>query len=214
MHPIRILIVDDHAVVRKGLVMVLRLEPDFEIVGEAGTGQEAITLAEHLDPDIILLDRMMPGMDGKAVAETLRNHGCRARIMILTGTELDQTVLDLLSVGVEGYVLKEIEPSELKAAIRTLASGEPYLDPGVTRLLLRSVSQSIEPSTQGNLTPRELEILQQLASPATYREIAIHLSISEETVRSHVKSILRKLKQTDRMQAVFEAIRLRLIDPF
>ncbi|HLF90182.1 MAG TPA: response regulator transcription factor [Anaerolineales bacterium] len=212
MPPIRILIVDDHAVVRKGLAMVLRLEPDFQIVGEAGNGQEALTLAEHMDPDIILLDRMMPGMDGKAVAQALRDRASRARILILTGTELDESALDVLAVGIDGYVLKEIEPAELKTAIRTLASGQPYLDPGVTRLLMRSLSRSPAPAPLDILTPRELEILPQMATPATYREIAARLSISEETVRSHAKNILRKLGKADRLQAVLEAARLGLID--
>jgi DNA-binding NarL/FixJ family response regulator len=210
---IRILIVDDHAVVRKGLAMVLRLEPDFEIVGEAGTGQEALTLAEHLAPDIVLLDRMMPGMDGKAIAQALKAQISKARILILTGTELDETALEVLAVGVDGYVLKEIEPAELKKAIRTIFNGEPYLDPGVTRLLMRSVSHTAAPPLQEILTPRELEILGKMASPATYREIASHLSISEETVRSHAKNILRKFGQADRMQAVLKAMRLGMIDP-
>ncbi|NUM45656.1 MAG: response regulator transcription factor [Anaerolineales bacterium] len=211
--PIRILIIDDHAVVRKGLALVLRLEPDFEIVGEAGTGREALALAEHLKPDLILLDRMLPDMDGKAIAQALRTNGSRARILILTGTELDESALEILAVGIDGYVLKDIEPTELKRAIRTIATGEPYLDPGLTRLLMRSLSRPHLPPPQEIVTPRELDILQKMATPATYREIALQLSISEETVRSHAKNILRKLGKADRMQAVLEATRLGIIDP-
>jgi DNA-binding NarL/FixJ family response regulator len=152
-------------------------------------------------------------MDGKAVTQALRARGSHARILILTGTELDKTALEVLAAGVDGYVLKEIEPAELKKAIRTIALGEPYLDPGVTRLLMEAFSHHTLPAPQNLFTPRELEVLQQMATPATYREIASRLSITEETVRSHAKNIFKKLGQGDRVQAVLEALRLGLINP-
>ena len=209
--PIRILIVDDHAVVRKGLAMVLRLEPGFEVVGEAGTGAEALALARALHPDVILLDRMMPGMDGGAVAKAVKATLPETRILILTGTEVDAGVIEIISAGVDGYVLKEIEPAELKQAIRTLARGEAYLHPAVTRRVLENLALRPSSGIAITLTPREKEVLQWMATHATYREIAVRLFVGEETIRSHAKNILKKLGQTDRAQAVIEAARLGII---
>lgn len=210
---IRILIADDHAVVRKGLALVLRLESDFEVVGEAGNGQQAIQLTRRLRPDLILLDLVMPEMDGAAAARVLREEHPETKILILTGTELNDSVLDLLASGVDGYVFKEIEPHELKAAIRAVASGEAYLDPSIARRVLdRLAGLSQSPSLHPRLTPRELEVLAYMATPATYRQIAAHLTISEETVRSHVKKILGKLNQPNRTQAVLAAVQAGLID--
>jgi DNA-binding NarL/FixJ family response regulator len=208
----RILIVDDHAVVRKGLAMVLRLEPDFEVVAEAGNGRQALELARRLHPNLILLDRVMPEMDGEETALALRSSLPGIRILILTGTEIDGGVLDMLAAGVDGYVLKEIEPEELKQAIRAVARGEGYLQPAVARQVLTRVQAQTRGPVKPVLTPRELEVLQWLKTPNTYRQIAEELNVSEETVRSHAKSILTKLGQPNRGLAVLAAVRAGLIE--
>jgi len=211
---IRILIVDDHAVVRKGLAMVLRLEPDFEVVGEAGDGRKAVELARTLRPDLVLLDLVMPGMSGEETAMALRSAVPGVRVLVLTGAELDEGLLDMLASGVDGYVLKDIEPDELAQAIRAVARGEAYLHPAVARRVLDRLAarQAHPPMPDMQLTPRELEVLRLMATPATYREIAEQLVVSEETVRSHAKRILSKLQQPNRAQAVLAAVRAGLIE--
>ncbi|MBI2332362.1 MAG: response regulator transcription factor, partial [Chloroflexi bacterium] len=134
--PIRILIVDDHAVVRKGLAMVLRLEPDLEVVGEAENGRVGLEAARSLTPDIVLVDFVMPEMDGQEMALTLRKSNPLIKIMMLTGTEVDDRVLDLVAAGIEGYVLKNIEPVELVRAIHAVVHGEAYLHPDVMKKVL------------------------------------------------------------------------------
>ncbi len=209
---IRILIADDHAVVRKGLVMVLRLESDFEVIGEAENGRQAVEMARALQPDLIILDLKMPHM-GDMTVQMLRTLVPHARIMILTGAELTEEALDILAAGVDGYVLKDVAPDELAHAIRAVAQGEAYLHPAVARRLLNRMSTEPQtPPTHVSLTPRELEILRWMATPATYREIAEKLYISESTVRSHAKRILSKLGQPNRAQAVLAAVRAGLIE--
>ena len=129
MSTIRILIVDDHAVVRKGLALVLRLEPGFEVVGETGAGDEVLALAAALRPDVILLDRVLPGLDGRAVTVAVKAALPATRVLILTGAEVDESVTDIIAAGADGYVLKEIEPAELKQAIRPWPAGKPICSP-------------------------------------------------------------------------------------
>jgi DNA-binding NarL/FixJ family response regulator len=208
--PIRLLIIDDHAVVRKGLAMVLRLEPDLEIVAEAGDGRTGLELARAFRPDIVLLDLIMPGMDGQEVALALRQYLPEIKVMILTGTEVDERVFDLLAYGVEGYVLKNIEPGELVRAIHAVMHGEAYLHPDVMKKVLGRMHGQPH-SASPALTKRELEVLEWMATPNTYRQIAHQLNVSEETIRSHAKSLLDKLGQPNRAQAVLTAMRLGLI---
>ncbi len=214
---IRILIVDDHAVVRKGLAMVLRLEHGLEVIGEAQNGREGLEAVERLQPDLVLLDLVMPEMDGHQMALALRAKHPHIKILMLTGTQLDDRALDLLAAGIEGYVFKNIEPAELVAAIRAVMRGEAYLHPDVMRRVaerLRTQSarmgskagEEVPPSLA--LTPRELEVLEWMATPLTYKQIAAHLNVSEETIRSHAKHILEKLAQPNRTQAVLTAIRM------
>jgi DNA-binding NarL/FixJ family response regulator len=210
----RLLIVDDHAVVRKGLVMVLRLEPDFEVVGEAENGRRAVELAQQLRPDLVLLDLVMPEMDGKAAVRALQTALPGIHILILTGIELDEGAMEVLAAGVDGYVPKDIEPDELAQAIRAVARGEAYLHPSLARrVLARMTGRAHSPGSlpKIQLTPREVEVLRYMATPATYREIAGQLVVSEETVRSHAKHILSKLHQPNRAQAVLAAVRAGLI---
>lgn len=207
---IRILIVDDHAVVRKGLAMVLRLEPDFEVVGEAENGSSGLAAARRLNPHLVLVDLVMPEMDGQQMALALRQSNPQIKIMMLTGTEVDERVFDLVAAGIEGYVLKQIEPAELVRAIRAVVHGEAYLHPDV----MKKVVSRIQPhkATIVPLTPRELEVLQWMATPNTYKQIAFQLGVSEETIRSHAKNILEKMNQPSRSQAVLGALRLGLIE--
>jgi DNA-binding NarL/FixJ family response regulator len=207
--PIRILIVDDHAVVRKGLVMVLRQEPDFEVIGEAENGRVGLEAAKSLGPDIVLVDLVMPEMDGQEMALVLRKSHPGIKIMMLTGTEVDDRVYDLVSAGIEGYVLKNIEPGELVRAIRAVAHGEAYLHPDVMKKVLAQMQP--QQAHAVSLTPRELEVLEWMSTPNTYKQIAAHLSVSEETVRSHAKNVLEKMKQPNRAQAVLAAVKMGLI---
>ena len=207
--PIRILIVDDHAVVRKGLAMVLRLEPDIEIVGEAENGRVGLDAARRIIPDIVLADLVMPEMGGQEMALLLRKTNPTIKIMMLTGTEVDDRVFDLVAAGIEGYVLKNIEPGELVRAIHAVVHGEAYLHPDV----MKKVVSRMQPQHTSaiSLTPRELEILEWMASPNTYKQIAAQLCVSEETIRSHAKNILEKMKQPNRAQAVLAAMKMKLI---
>jgi len=207
---IRILVTDDHAVVRKGLVMVLRQESDFDVVGEAKNGRDGLEAIQRLNPDIALIDLVMPEMDGQEMALAVRKSNPDIKIMMLTGTEVDDRIYDLVSAGVEGYVLKNIEPGELVRAIRAIVHGEAYLHPDVMKKIL---SQTKTQSTQVvTLTPRELEVLEWMTTPNTYKQIGAQLSVSEETVRSHAKNIFEKLKQPNRTQAVLAAVKMGLIE--
>ncbi len=208
--PIRILIVDDHAVVRKGLAMVLRLEPDLEVVGEAENGQVGLEAAQRLNPDIALVDLVMPEMDGQKMALALRKSKPKIKVIMLTGTEVDDRVFDLVAAGIEGYVLKQIEPGELVRAIHAVVHGEAYLHPDVMKKIVARIQPQRAASV--SLTPREMEVLEMMATPNTYRQIASQLNVSEETVRSHAKNILEKMKQPNRAQAVLAAMRIGLIE--
>lgn len=208
---IRILIIDDHAVVRKGLAMVLRLEPDLEVVGEAENGRVGLGAAKSLNPDIALVDLVMPEMDGQEMALALRKSNPKIKVMMLTGTEVDDRVFDLVAAGIEGYVLKNIEPGELVRAIHAVAHGEAYLHPDVMKKIVDRMRNHPQRSVSVSLTPRELEVLEWMATPNTYRQIAKQLSIGEETVRSHAKNILEKMRQPNRAQAALTALRNGLI---
>jgi two-component system NarL family response regulator len=210
MSRIRILIVDDHEVVRAGLALVLRQESDFEIVGEAQNGKEALHKARQLKPDLVLLDWKMPEMDGVDVARTIRQQIPGIRILVLSGAPVEDAVLDNLELGIDGFVHKAISPSSLILAIRVVASGQPYIAPEVTRALLERAHMG-EEEDHISLSDRELDVLRLMSTPGTYRQIGEQLSISEETVRTHAKNILAKLKQPNRTQAVIAGIRANLI---
>jgi DNA-binding NarL/FixJ family response regulator len=151
-------------------------------------------------------------MDGKQAASAMKAALPEIKILVLTGTDLDAGVYELLAAGVDGYVLKDIDPQELKQAIRSVASGEAYLHPAITRMVLDKMGSQPQPAAHTQLTPRELEVLQWLASPLTYKQIAEKLHVSEETVRSHAKHILDKLGQPNRAQAVLAAMRQGLVE--
>lgn len=207
--PIRILIVDDHAVVRKGLAMVLRLEPGLEVIGEAENGKAGMDAAKHLEPDIVLVDLVMPEMDGQEMALSLRKSNPEIKIMMLTGTEVDDRVYDLLAAGIEGYALKNIEPGELMRGIHAVVHGETYLHPEVMKKVLERMKPAPAPAV--SLTQRETEVLEWMATPNTYKQIAAQLGVGEETIRTHAKSILEKMHQPNRAQAVLAALKMKLI---
>jgi two-component system NarL family response regulator len=211
MNEIKILVVDDHEVVRRGLALVLGLESDFEVVGEAEDGAGAVKEVIRLQPDVVLLDLKMPGLDGRAAAELIKDQAPDTRVLMLSGAEIDDDVFDAIDADVDGYVHKDIGPSELGQAIRTVAEGKPFIDAAVTRELLKRLETTRSASAVANLTPRELDVLEQLATSATYRDIGERLFISEETVRSHVKGILAKLNQPNRTLAVVAGLKLGLI---
>ena len=191
--------------------MVLRLEPDLEVVGEAANGRNDLEAARSLNPDIVLADLVMPEMDGQEMALALRKSDPQIKIMMLTGTEVDDRVFDLVAAGIEGYVLKQIEPGELVRAIRAVVRGEAYLHPDVMKKVLGRMSSQSQPAETISLTPRELEVLEWMATANTYKQIALQLSVTEETIRSHAKNILEKMKQPNRAQAVLAALKIGLI---
>lgn len=207
--PIRILIVDDHAVVRKGLAMVLRLEPGLEVIAEAENGREGLNAAQKLKPDIVLVDLVMPEMDGQEMALSLQRSNPEIKIMMLTGTEVDDRVYDLLAAGIEGYALKNIEPAELMRGIHAVVHGETYLHPDVMKKVLERMKP--QPAPAVSLTQREMEVLEWMATPNTYKQIASQLGVGEETIRTHAKNILEKMHQPNRAQAVLAAIKNKLI---
>jgi DNA-binding NarL/FixJ family response regulator len=208
-----ILIADDHEVVRRGLALVLNLEAGFHVVGEACNGIQAIAETDRLNPDVVLLDLKMPEMDGRMAAGYIKERHPNTRLILLSGAEIDEDVFGALESGVDGYVSKEVSPQELAHAIRIVARGERYIHISVTNALLKRVRPlaRTEAVEKPHLSLREIDVLKQLASPLTYREIGKKLFISEETVRSHVKNILAKLGQPNRTQAVVESVRLGLI---
>ena len=216
MNKIRILLADDHDIVRKGLRLVLDQEADFEVIGEARDGAQAVALVEADCPDLVLLDLKMPNMGGAEAARQIARSCPGTRVLILSGADLDEGVLEALNAGVDGYVPKDVGPEELAHAIRQIAAGGEYVHASLSRALTQrlataSARAALRPARPTPLSPREMDVLQLLSKPATYRQIGETLFISEETVRSHVKNILSKLEQPNRTQAVVAAVRLGLI---
>jgi DNA-binding NarL/FixJ family response regulator len=206
---IRILVADDHPMLREGLVAVLGTQPDFEVVGEAADGSEAVRLAETLRPDVILLDLEMPGVDGVAALEELRDAGSTSRAIVFTAYDTDQRILGALRAGARGYLLKGASRTEIFDAIRTVHAGGSLLEPGVTTRLLDQLRENRE--LREPLTPRELEVLVLISEGLHNSEIAERLFVTERTVKFHVSSILAKLGADNRTEAVAVAARRGLI---
>ena len=210
---IRILITDDHAIVRKGLHTLVESEPGMQVVGEAADGIEAVSKARSLDPDVILMDMMMPQMDGlEAIGEIIKeNPG--ARILVITSFAEDDKVFPAIKAGALGYLLKDSSPDELIQAIYAVHRGEPSLHPSIALKVIRELNRPSElPPTEDPLTTREVEVLKLVARGLTNQEIAKTLVISERTVGNHIGNILSKLHLANRTQAALFALREGLVD--
>lgn len=207
---IRIVIVDDHPVVREGLAMLLAEEADMVVVGQAADGDEAIALATRLQPDVVIMDLVMPTLDGVAATRGLRAAGVPSRVLVLTSFAEDDRVRDALQAGAVGYLLKDVRQPELLRAIRDAAAGTPTLHPDVQRRLM---AQMIKPEQNAafDLTAREGEVLALVAQGCSNKQIAAQLHLSEGTVKWYVSAILGKLGVQDRTQAALYAVKHGLV---
>ena len=213
---IRILVADDQPLVRSGFRMVLEERPDLELVGEAEDGLRALELARTLDPDVILMDVRMPNLDGVEATKRLVESGSRARILVLTTFDLDEYVYAAVRAGASGFLLKDVQPTELVDAIRVVAAGNSLFGPSATQRLVERFAEESPAapavSLEG-LTEREREILRLMAAGLSNAELAKRLYLSETTVKTHVSSVLRKLQVRDRVQAVIVAYEAGLVRP-
>ncbi|TGN77572.1 response regulator transcription factor [Streptomyces bauhiniae] len=210
--PIRVLLVDDHQVVRRGLRTFLEVQDDIEVVGEAADGAEGVARAEELRPAVILMDVLMPGTDGIDALRRLRELGNPARVLIVTSFTERRTVVPALRAGAAGYVYKDVDPDALAAAIRSVHAGHILLQPEVADALLTQEEANSGQGRGGSLTEREREVLGLIADGRSNREIARALVLSEKTVKTHVSNILMKLDLADRTQAALWAVRHGMTD--
>ncbi|GAA1088312.1 response regulator [Nocardiopsis composta] len=214
---IRVCVADDQTLVRQGIESLLALSGEIEVVGRAADGDEALAAVERERPDVLLLDLRMPGRDGIATLEALREAGSAVPVLVLTTFDDDELVLRALRAGARGYLLKDVTLEELVGAVRALAEGDTLVQPTLTDRLLRTVGASPEPDGFADLpapeplTPRETEILRLLAGGFTNREIADALFLAEGTVKNHVSTVLAKLGVKDRTRAVLRALYLGLL---
>lgn len=205
---IQVLIVDDHAVVRQGIRFLLEQQPDIVVVGEGSNGNQAIKLAADLLPDVILLDLLMPEMDGITAVREIKSITPATQIIVLTSYYEDDQIFGVIKSGALSYLLKDTTPHELVGAVRAAARGESILHPMVAARVLREMKQQ---SPLNELTPRELEVLMRIARGRSNHEIALDLCIGEQTVKTHVSNILSKLHLADRTQAAIYALQQRLV---
>ncbi len=208
---VRIIIADDHPVVREGLAGMLGTQPDFAIVGEAGNGMEAIGLARSTPHDVLLMDLEMPNVDGAEAIREIRKGNPDARVLVLTAFQTDDRVMDAIQAGAQGYLLKGAPRDDLFRAIRIVAAGGSLLQPSVAARLLARVGQMLSPDTSEHLTDRETEVLGLLVKGMRNKEIAEQLVISERTVKFHVGIIFQKLGVSNRAEAVSRAIQTGLV---
>jgi len=207
---IRVLIVDDHSVVREGLCMFLVRDPDLEVVGEAADGAEALEQARQLRPDVVVMDLLMPVLDGIAATRAIRRELPETEVLALTSVLESASVVEAIRAGAIGYLLKDAQAAELRRAIKAAAAGQVQLSPQASAHLLGAIRT---PELPEPLTPREMDVLRLLAQGQSNKEIARALDLVEETVKSHVRHILAKLGVQSRTQAVLAAIRLGIVSP-
>ncbi|GAA2836762.1 response regulator transcription factor [Kitasatospora paracochleata] len=205
--PIRVLLVDDHQVVRRGLRTFLEVQGDIEVVGEAADGAEAVARAAELGPDVVLMDLKMPGVDGIEALKLLKEQGSTARVLIVTSFTEHRTMVPALRAGAAGYVYKDVDPEALAGAIRSVHAGHVLLQPELAEALLADDGPRAPQGRGGTLTDREREVLSHIADGRSNREIARALHLSEKTVKTHVSNILMKLDLADRTQAALWAVR-------
>jgi DNA-binding NarL/FixJ family response regulator len=216
---IGIVVADDHAVVRTGFAAMLGTQPDFNVLGTAGDGAEAVLACRELCPDVVLMDIRMPGTDGIEATRQLTLEDPAPRVLILTTFDLDEYVFDALRAGASGFLLKEATAGQLYDAVRVIAAGDALLAPGITRRLIsefariRPPAAVPQPSSLAALTPRETEVLRLVAEGLSNSEIAARLTVTEDTVKTHVSRLLAKLSLRDRVQAVVTAYESGLVVP-
>jgi len=215
---IRVLLVDDDALVRSGLTMMLAGAAGIEVVGEAGDGNETVELVERLQPDVVLMDIRMPGIDGLEATRRIVARGIATRVLVLTTFDVDDYVYEAMKAGASGFLLKTTPPRQLADAVRTVAAGDALLAPSITRRLVeqfvrRPPPGATVPPALEELTERERDVLRRLARALSNAEIAAELVVSEATVKSHVNRILTKLNLRDRAQAIVLAYETGLVEP-
>ncbi len=217
MSAIRLLVVDDQALIRAGFRMILEAEPDLEVVGEAADGIEAVAAVQRHRPDVVLMDVRMPNLDGIAAARRILEGGNTAKVLMLTTFDMDEYVYEAFRAGASGFLLKDVPPERLVAGIRAVASGEALLAPSVTRRLIETFVQRQPvralPPGVAELTAREREVLELMARGLSNAEIAETFVVSETTVKTHVAHVLDKLALRDRVQAVVFAYECGLVQP-
>ena len=217
--PVRIIVADDHEVVRSGFAELLDTQPDVAVVGTAADGIQAVRLSHRLRPDVVLMDIRMPGMDGIEATRQLASLGpSPPRVLILTTFDLDENVYDALRAGASGFLLKDVTAERLIDAVRVIAAGDALLAPGVTRRLISEFAQRQHKTAERSpaleeLTPREIQVLELLAQGLSNSEIATRLVVTDETVKTHVSHVVNKLGLRDRTQAVVAAYEAGLVVP-
>jgi NarL family two-component system response regulator LiaR len=211
-NPIRVLIVDDHAVVREGLRNFLQLQDGIEVVGEAADGRRALEADAELAPDVVLMDLVMPVLDGVAAMRALQERGSSSRVIVLTSFLDDERILPAIRAGAAGYLLKDVEPAELARAVRGACGDRAAIDPTVAARLLRTLAdgEAPDPPVPDTLTRRERQVLCLIAAGRSNKRIALELGVAEKTVKTHVGHVLAKLGVSDRTQAALVAVRAGL----
>src|SRR5215210_1610832 len=209
---ITVLVADDHAIVRQGLRTYLELQPDIQVVGEAADGRQAVEMVRNLVPDVVLMDLVMPNMDGVEATRAVTSMSPSTRVIVLTSFSEDEQVFNSIKAGAQGYLMKDVLPQDLARAIRTVHRGEAQLDPEIARKLMHEFSNPQPTKPKHDLTERELEVLGLISLGKSNKEISEELVLSEKTVKTHVSNILQKLHLSDRTQAAVYALRQKIVD--